>query len=90
MKDIKLTPDLQEGLSSAARERRLAEAKLITARADVESAKLMREAADILDSRTAMQIRYLETISMVGKSGNTKIIFLPQEEDRNRLNHKIT
>lgn len=55
----------------------MAEAKLISAKADVESAKLMREAADILDSRTAMQIRYLETIGMIGKSNNTKIVFLP-------------
>ena len=42
----------------------------------------MREAADILDSKTAMQIRYLETISMIGKAGNTKIIFLPNEADQ--------
>lgn len=28
----------------------------------LESAKMMREAADILDTRPAMQIRYLETI----------------------------
>ncbi|KRX09906.1 hypothetical protein PPERSA_05298 [Pseudocohnilembus persalinus] len=90
MKDIQLNQDLQESLSSAAKERRLAEAKLISAKADVESAKLMREAADILDSRTAMQIRYLETIGMIGKAGNTKIIFLPNEEDQDQLQHKIT
>ena len=41
----------------------------------------MREAADILDSKTAMQIRYLETITMLGKAGNSKVIFLPHEED---------
>ncbi len=45
---------MQDALSAAAKERRLAESKLISARADVESAKLMREAADILDSKTAM------------------------------------
>jgi len=32
----------------------MAQAKLITAKADVESAKLMREAAEYLDSKTAM------------------------------------
>ena len=49
-------------MSSAAKERRLAESKKISARADVEAAKMMREAADILNSKSAMQIRYLETI----------------------------
>jgi erythrocyte band 7 integral membrane protein len=54
LKDIRLNQDLQDSLSSAAKERRLAESKLISAQADVESAKLMREASDILNSKTAM------------------------------------
>lgn len=41
-------------LSTAAKEKRLAEAKLISAKADVESAKLMRESADALNSRPAV------------------------------------
>ena len=40
--------------------------KLITAKADVESAKLMREAAEYLDNKSAMQVRYLETLGMIG------------------------
>jgi hypothetical protein len=35
----------------------------------------MKEAADILNSNAAMQIRYLETINMLAK-GNTKLVFL--------------
>ena len=50
----------------------------------------MREASDILDSKTAMQIRYLETIQMIGGSANSKLIFLPGEVDREVLNHKVT
>ena len=46
IKDIQLSKELQTSLSSAAKERRLAEAKIISARADVESAKLMRQAAE--------------------------------------------
>ncbi len=64
--------------------------QVISAKADVESAKLMREAADILDSRTAMQIRYLETITMIGKGANSKIIFLPEMDDATKIQHKIT
>lgn len=54
-----MSKDLQDSLSSAAKERRLAESKIISARADVESAKLMRQAADQLNTKSAMQIRYL-------------------------------
>lgn len=47
----------------AAKETRAAQAKVISAQGDVQSAKLMREAANLLDSKAAMQIRYLETIN---------------------------
>lgn len=43
----------------------------------VESAKLMRQAADILSSAPAMQIRYLEAMQTMAKSANSKVIFLP-------------
>ena len=38
---------------------RLSKAKTISASDDVESAKIMHQAADILNSKAAMQIRYL-------------------------------
>ena len=37
------------------------------AKADVECAKLMRESSDILNSNSAMQIRFLETIQNISK-----------------------
>ena len=37
----------------------------------------MRQAADILSSAPAMQIRYLEAMQAMAKSANSKIIFLP-------------
>merc|ERR1712014_200979 len=45
--------------------------------AEVESAKLMRQAADILSSAPAMQIRYLEAMQAMAKTANSKVIFLP-------------
>jgi len=84
-----LSPDLQTSLSSAAKERRLAESKILSAKADVESAKLMRQAADELNSKAAMQIRYLETLKTVGKS-NSKVIFVPEMKNKERLQHLIT
>jgi hypothetical protein len=49
-------------MATAAKNKRIAQSKVISAKADVESAKLMREAADYLDNKAAMQIRFLETL----------------------------
>lgn len=84
-----MSKDLQASLSSAAKETRLAESKIISARADVEAAKLMRLAADELNSKSAMQIRYLETLKQVGKS-NTRVIYIPQMKNKERIQHLIT
>ncbi|KAF7352177.1 hypothetical protein MVEN_01180900 [Mycena venus] len=52
--------EVSASLSSAAQQKRLGESKVIAARAEVDSARLMRQAADILASPAAMQIRQLE------------------------------
>ncbi|KAF1820758.1 stomatin family protein-like protein [Dissoconium aciculare CBS 342.82] len=79
IKDLLFSQELQDSLSMAAQSKRAGEAKIIQARAEVESAKLMREAADILSSAPAMQIRYLETMAQMAKSANSKVIFLPAQ-----------
>ncbi|KAH8727972.1 hypothetical protein GQ44DRAFT_81756 [Phaeosphaeriaceae sp. PMI808] len=75
VKDIIFSQELQDSLSMAAQSKRTGEAKVIAARAEVEAAKLMRQAADILSSAPAMQIRYLEAMQSMAKSANSKIIF---------------
>ncbi|KAL9057773.1 MAG: hypothetical protein Q9162_002114 [Coniocarpon cinnabarinum] len=77
VKDIIFSQELQDSLSMAAQSKRTGEAKVIAARAEVESAKLMRQAADILSSAPAMQIRYLEAMQAMAKTANSKVIFLP-------------
>ncbi|PTB66395.1 SPFH domain family protein [Trichoderma citrinoviride] len=77
IKDIVFSQDLQDSLSMAAQSKRIGESKIIAAKAEVESAKLMRQAADILSSAPAMQIRYLEAMQAMAKSANSKVIFLP-------------
>ncbi|UKZ77306.1 hypothetical protein TrVFT333_005026 [Trichoderma virens FT-333] len=77
IKDILFSQDLQDSLSMAAQSKRIGESKIIAAKAEVESAKLMRQAADILSSAPAMQIRYLEAMQAMAKSANSKVIFLP-------------
>lgn len=77
VKDIIFSTELQDSLSMAAQAKRIGESKVIAARAEVEAAKLMRQAADILSSAPAMQIRYLEAMQAMAKSANSKVIFLP-------------
>ncbi|CAM1509050.1 Fc.00g027890.m01.CDS01 [Cosmosporella sp. VM-42] len=77
IKDIVFSQELQESLSMAAQSKRIGESKIIAAKAEVESAKLMRQAADILSSAPAMQIRYLEAMQAMAKTANSKVIFLP-------------
>ena len=79
VKDIIFSQELQDSLSMAAQSKRTGEAKVISARAEVESAKLMRQAADILSSAPAMQIRYLEAMQSMAKTANSKVIFLPAQ-----------
>ncbi|KAG6041951.1 hypothetical protein E4U41_000066 [Claviceps citrina] len=77
IKDIIFSKELQASLSMAAQSKRIGESKVIAAKAEVEAAKLMRQAADILSSAPAMQIRYLDAMQAMAKSANSKIIFLP-------------
>lgn len=60
IKDIIFSPEVAASLSSAAQQKRIGESKVIAARAEVDAARLMRQAADILASPAAMQIRQLE------------------------------
>eukprot|EP00842_Homolaphlyctis_polyrhiza_P006582 jgi/Hompol1/6925/HPOL_002117-RA len=63
LKDLQFTAELQETLAAAAKQKRIGESKVIAAQAEVQAAKLMREASDILNTPAAMQIRYLETMN---------------------------
>ncbi|CDR41854.1 CYFA0S08e00826g1_1 [Cyberlindnera fabianii] len=80
IKDLRLPNEITQALSQAAQAKRIGESKIITAKAEVESAKLMRQAADILASKPAMQIRYLDAMQSMAKSANSKVIFMPSSD----------
>jgi hypothetical protein len=40
----------------------------------------MKEASEALNSKTAMEIRYLDVVNNIAKSGNSKVIFLPLDD----------
>lgn len=50
----------------------------------------MRQAADILSSAPAMQIRYLEAMQAMAKSANSKVIFLPAANQSMAMSHAVS
>lgn len=85
IKDLTLPDKVQSSLSMAAEAKRIGEGKIINAKAEVESAKLMRKAADILASKPAMQIRYLDALQNMAKSPGTRVIFMPSSQEVERM-----
>ncbi|KNZ78622.1 Putative band 7 family protein [Termitomyces sp. J132] len=79
IKDIIFSAEVAASLSSAAQQKRIGESKVIAARAEVDAARLMRQAADILASPAAMQIRQLEALQTMAKSSGSKVIFVPMQ-----------
>ncbi|KAN0097584.1 hypothetical protein V8E55_002030 [Tylopilus felleus] len=83
IKDIIFSAEISASLSSAAQQKRIGESKVIAARAEVDSARLMRQAADILASPAAMQIRQLEALQQMARSANSKVVFVPMQLQSN-------
>jgi regulator of protease activity HflC (stomatin/prohibitin superfamily) len=80
LKELILGADILNSISAAATQKRIGESKVIAAQAEVQSSKLMREAADILNHPAAMQIRYLETLQTMSKHADRKVIFMPMTD----------
>lgn len=85
IKDLQLPDKVQSSLSMAAEAKRIGEGKIINAKAEVESAKLMRKAADILASKPAMQIRYLDAMQNMAKSPGSRVIFMPSAQEIEKM-----
>jgi erythrocyte band 7 integral membrane protein len=65
--EIIIPTQIERDLTSAARQKRLSEATIINSKADVESADLMRQSAELMSTKAAMQIRYLEMVQKLGQ-----------------------
>lgn len=79
VQDVLLPPEARTAFSTGVLSRKIAEAQVIGAKADVEAARLMKEAADALNTQAALQIRYLEALDHVSKSSNPKMVFFPAD-----------
>ncbi|XP_067946777.1 stomatin-like isoform X2 [Watersipora subatra] len=76
LKDVRLPVQLQRAMAAEAEASREAKAKVIAAEGEQRASKALKEAADVMStSGTALQLRYLQTLSNVAAEKNSTIIF---------------
>jgi regulator of protease activity HflC (stomatin/prohibitin superfamily) len=79
IKDVGIPQEMQRAMARQAEAERDRRAKVINAEAEFQAAARLTEAADLLSANpTAIQLRYLQTLSEVGKGdGATVLLPLP-------------
>jgi len=81
VKDVRLPQNLQRAMAAEAEAARQARAKVIEAEGEQKASKALKEASDIISqSPSALQLRYLQTLSSIAAERNSTIVFpLPME-----------
>jgi regulator of protease activity HflC (stomatin/prohibitin superfamily) len=79
IKDVGIPADMQRAMARQAEAERDRRAKVINAEAEFQAATRLAEAADLLSRNpAALQLRYLQTLSEVGRGeGSTVVVPLP-------------
>jgi len=76
IKDVRLPVQLQRAMAAEAEAAREARAKVIAAEGEQKASRALREAADVISqSPSALQLRYLQTLSSISAEHNSTIIF---------------
>lgn len=79
VQDVYLPQEFRNTFSSGAVAKRISEAQVIASKAEVEVAKLLKDAAAALSTDAAFQIRYITALEAISKSSNPKMIFFPAD-----------
>ncbi|KAF5402352.1 Erythrocyte band 7 integral membrane protein stomatin [Paragonimus heterotremus] len=81
IKDVTLPPDMQRAMAAEAQASRAANAKVIEAKGEMDSAQMLQEAAKTMSAApAALQLRYLQTLTTIAAEKNSTIVFpLPLE-----------
>lgn len=81
IKDVKLPPQLLRAMASEAEATREARAKVIAAEGEMSASRALKEASLVIaESPSALQLRYLQTLSTIAEEKNSTIILaLPLE-----------
>lgn len=76
IKDVRLPVQLQRAMAAEAEAAREARAKVIAAEGEQKASRALREAANVIaESSSALQLRYLQTLSSIAAEHNSTIIF---------------
>jgi len=76
IKDVRLPQQLQRAMAAEAEASREARAKVIAAEGEMNSARALKEASEIIcESPQALQLRYLQTLQTISAEKNSTIIF---------------
>ena len=88
LKDVRLPQQLQRAMAAEAEATREARAKVIAADGEQKASKALKEASDIMsESPSALQLRYLQTLTHISAEKNSTIVFpLPIDLLQNLMN----
>lgn len=76
IKDVRLPKMLQRAMAAEAEASREAKAKVIAAEGEMNSARALKEASDVIsESPQALQLRYLQTLQTISAEKNSTIVF---------------
>ncbi|CAH0549605.1 unnamed protein product [Brassicogethes aeneus] len=76
IKDVSLPTQLQRAMAAEAEASREARAKVIAAEGEMKASRALKEASDVIsESPSALQLRYLQTLSTISAEKNSTIIF---------------
>merc|ERR1712119_67244 len=76
VKDVRVPEQLQRAMAAEAEAAREARAKVIAAEGEQKASRALREAAEVIaESPSALQLRYLQTLSTISAEHNSTIIF---------------
>jgi len=76
VKDVRLPVQLQRAMAAEAEASREARAKVIAAEGEMNAARALKEASEVLsESPQALQLRYLQTLQAISAENNSTIIF---------------
>ncbi|CAK6957969.1 stomatin (EPB72)-like 3a isoform X2 [Scomber scombrus] len=90
IKDVKLPQQLQRAMAAEAEASREARAKIIAAEGEMKASRALKEASLVIsESPSALQLRYLQTLSSIAGEKNSTIVFpLPIDMLQNFMQRK--
>merc|ERR1711973_163457 len=90
VKDVRLPQQLQRAMAAEAEATREARAKVVAAEGEQKASRALKEASDIMsESPSALQLRYLQTLTHISAEKNSTIVFpLPIDLLNNLVNNR--